>query len=76
MVESTILFTFHQKCKVLELSICEEKGDQKHLIDSSMVSLYAIIYGDMCSKEYKESTTASKSQKGSWLDTLIEDMDT
>ena len=56
IVASTISFTFHPKFKVLELPVCKGKVDRKLLIDSSTVSWYAIIYGGMCSKEYKEST--------------------
>ena len=70
------------KFKVLELPVCKEKVERKLLIDSSMISWYAIIYGGMCSKEYKESTYVSvkcgrfKKPKRAWLDTLIKDMDT
>jgi len=47
-----------------------------------MVSWYAIIYGGMCSKEYKESTYVSvkcgrfKKLERAWLDALMMDMDT
>jgi len=82
MVASTISFIFHPKFKVLELSVCKEKVERKLLMDSSTVSWYAIIYGGMCSNEYKESTFMSvkcghfKKSKRAWLDTLIKDMDT
>jgi len=58
---------------VFELLIYKEKGEQKLLIDSSMISWYAIIHGGMHSKEYEESSYMGmkcgrfKSQKGAWL---------
>ena len=82
MVVSTIPFIFHPKFKVLELPICKEKVEQKLLMDFSTVSWYAIIYGGMCSKEYKESTYLIvkcgrfKKLERAWLDALMMDMDT
>jgi len=82
MVKSTIIFTFILRFKVLELPLCKEKDERKHLMDSSTVSWYNITYGAICSREFKESTYVSvkcdrfEKPKRVWFDTLIKDMDT